>query len=299
MNKAEVTIKNKTTVIEFPGSWNELSADQVKFIASLWEEIRVAIRSYPAGIDYYRAKVIMYLAGFKYPRFQQFYSRKCRAVLAMFPTRSEVRFNGNNEEFFDQYEHLFDVLALTDFIFIDPLALTQNRFPSINSKFGKLQGPANEYAGICFKEFVFVDTLFGAYLRTRSEHALDELIAIMYRPAVKVKVTDINYKGDMRAHFNSNAIDAWKPAVQKLPTWFRQYCVMFYQSCRQKWEQDYPEVFSTAEEETYSVSDWFTIMSELPSGKFGTFTERENTSADTVLMELNRVIKKAKPNVTN
>lgn len=303
MNTLEITYRKKKRVISLPEKWNELSPRQLMWIADMWDEVRVASEIYPAGMDYYRAKALMYLAGYSHPKIQQFFSARCRAILRLFPSKNEVRFEKDSDELIERYEHIFHVMALTDFLFLRHVELTENKFPTIstrNRQFPVLYGPGNEYCGIVFKEFVFIDTLFCQWSQNKSDRLLDDIVSIMYRPKGNISITDKNYTGDNRAPFNSTAVDQWLPAVKQLPKWFKWACVLFYSGCRKKWEADYPHVFSHSEDSGDTHEGWFGIMSELPAQKFGTFNEREYTSADAILMELNRVIQKSKQNnVTN
>ena len=289
MNTINITRNGKVTDIQLTGSWNEMSKKQLLSVSGMWPDIRRCIDAFPAAIIYYRIRIMFVLASLS--RWNIF-SRKLNALMSILPGKKEVREFSDPEKFIEKYEYLALLLDTTDFIFESPVLLTKNNFPVIKAGSYVLYGPADEMMGMVQKEFIFADAVFAAWVESRDEKYLNELVAILYRPKGKVDVLTKEYTGDQRCEFNNLSYDLWKSAVAKLPMKIRQAIALFYQGCRQSWEVKYPNVFEKVEKSdiAHTHQSWYDVMRELPGEKFGTISEREYVAIDTVLSELERTI---------
>lgn len=281
------TPEGKERRLEFAEHWNELSRAQLLYIAGEWQTWRQVLTHYHDSIIYFQIKLLFVLGNIKS---WNFLSRKRNALFSILPSRREYLRNSETEEFMERYEHLPRILKLTEFIIGSPVYLTKNRFPQIRAGQFTLHGPSDELSSSVFKEFVFVDSYFIAWLNTQKVELLDEMVAMLYRPAGNVDVLSKDYLGDQRAPFNNMAYDKWLPSVKKLPLNIKTAIALFYQGCRQNFEQKYPEVFTSAEDRGGGNEGWFQVLSELPAEKFGTISEREYAPLDTVFSELRRII---------
>lgn len=287
MSHVECTYRGKKTQIDFAEGWNKLSREQLLWIAADWDEIRDTLKKYPAGIHYWRTRLLFMLAGY---RKYNMFSRKCRALMSLLPSKKEAKRNGSTPEFSDRYYYLTSLLDISNWVWTENVTLTKNLLPTVKVGGKTLHGPAYECSGMVVKEFVFVDTLYAQWLKTRDEETLNEFIACLYRPEGNVDLLSKDYTGDRRSVFNNLATDLWMPAVKKMDRATKIAITLFYQGCRVKWEKRYTHVFDASESSGGGQSGWFSVLSELPADKFGTFSEREYMPIDTVFMELERMI---------
>ncbi len=282
MNTINISDKNFTAQV--PASWNELTKKQLMYIASQWRVWQFT--THPV----LKIKLFMVLAGIG--RWNIF-NRQRRVLLALLPKRRDYK-KMSAEKYSEKYYYLPDFIRLTDFIFNAHIGLTVNKLPEIKAGKMVLHGPSDSLNSLSFQEFVYVDGFYLAYCATKDIEQLNNMIVCMYRPRnPNLDVLAKDYTGDMRAPFNSNAVDIWLPAVKKLPLEVKTAIYLFYTGCRQKMEKDYASVFSAGDETENGDGDgWYGVLSNLPSEKFGTLAERENTPVHTVFQELNIIMKK-------
>ncbi|MEM8564947.1 MAG: hypothetical protein AAGF85_00705 [Bacteroidota bacterium] len=141
-------------------------------------------------------------------------------------------------------------------------------------------GPADELSGFTGLEWILADD---AYIRYRDgeENALDELIAVLYRP-----LDPETSSHDKRETFNSNALEHRAKFLAQVDPLKKLAILRFYESCRQEWEQIYHRVFSGVESnaENYGWAEVFLAIAE--SGSLGDLEKIEQTPITTIFLKM-------------
>lgn len=174
----------------------------------------------------------------------------------------------------------------------DKICLTNQLLPV----YKKYYGPGKELENLKIKEFALTELFFIQYRNEGSTDALNELIAILYRPA-KVQYDMVkNPEGDVREGFNPHVTNYHKKIISKWPPYVKMAIALYYEGCRNNFIEQYAEVFEgdsgTGELPTYGM--WNIMRDIAEKGTYGDFDKVEEQYVDTILMEIHTQIIKAR-----
>lgn len=183
------------------------------------------------------------------------------------------------------------ILWLTDFLLGEKVELTVQLLPWVRVRWyqRKLYGPAAGLSNLRFLEFVFADSYFMAYSQSQDSQWLHKLLAVLYRPQRdRYRPSAVDYGGDRRQDFNENLVDERVPDVARLPLAVQLAILTWYRGCRHALEQEFPLVFTPANENTASDSPggWGYVLREMSGAAFGSFDETGRQYLHTVLSKM-------------
>lgn len=104
-------------------------------------------------------------------------------------------------------------------------------------------GPADDFENLRMKEFHAAEMAFYKLSEEQGIDYLNELIAILYRPAKKDYDLKRNVDGDVRICFNTNETEFFKYKIKRWPLNIKRAILMWYHGCRQQLEENYKPVF--------------------------------------------------------
>lgn len=241
-----------------PTAWNELSQVQLLEVMSC-----LFIRKYITG-EQVLLKLLKILAGMNW---WQFYRANPAEM----------------EEYF----------YLTEFLLKEKTELTKQLIP----KYEGLYGPDDDFNNLIMQELAISDSLFMQWNENKENSLLlNEFCALLYRPGKRNYDYDRNPDGDPREEFNQN-ISAWnaKHIVNKWPMSVKLAIAYWYDACRWKLVNDNDEVFGGSNTGEVSQYGLVTVMlSVAETGALGDFSRVEKHYVQTVLMQINESIRKAK-----
>lgn len=169
--------------------------------------------------------------------------------------------------------------------------LTSQLIPSFRRSLleKKLYGPTSALDNLRLKEFHACEVRYRMMI-DGNDDALDELIAVLYRPADKGYDFKRDPNGDCREPYNANTIAYRSRQIKCWPLAVKHAILMFYDGCRQQLVSDYPRVFSGTEGDADNKADFrgmlMMIRGLASDGKYGTVDEVEDLYLVTALSEI-------------
>jgi hypothetical protein len=258
-----------TIHFSIPEKWEELTKNQVLYIATFWQAWQLMLKN---NADMIKARASLFCALINQPNRQL---KKILTYLSMV----------------DYEKADLNLLDLTNFIF-EKNDLTINHFPYFKTGlFQKLYGPNSKLTNISINEFSFLLNYYNLYNKTQNEEYLDNFIACMYRPL------DSNYlsTGDKRIPFNPFLISNHANAIKKLSIPEKQALLLFFIGCLEFFAKSFPLVFErSSNENTNTNTTFLDIIIKISGGKFGNFDQTKNQNAFIVLKELNNMLADSK-----
>lgn len=193
-------------------------------------------------------------------------------------------------------EEIEEYFYLTEFLLTPKINFTKNLLPSYKFSHTEFFGPCDNLDNVRMKEFTLTEDLYLRWFDSEKKdmQALDELVAILYRPAPAHYDFKRNPEGDHREKFNQyvsafyakNYVSQWPQAVKlAIATW--------YGGCRLAIVDNNPEVFGgSGDPALYGL---VSVMLNVAEGKvFGDFEKVEDQYINLVMMHLNETIDKGK-----
>lgn len=273
-----------------PGNWNELNRDQLLKFASLngkkdieLEEIKIKMLFLFTGMKVMEKPSIT-IDG------KEYFWLKYQKDKFLVSAYSLAFITQLNLAFFKEIgENKYT---------INPL-LTRNLLTVIEVAGKKLYGPADGLSNLLLKEYVHTETFYSEYMKTQNQEALDKLIAILYRPAGKIKPGTINFQGDIREPFNDFLIDNYAKITKKLAQNVRLTIIWYYEGCKRHISALFPKVFKendgkSSNENTFM--NFMTIIDELANNQPAENERIMNVYLYTALTSLNQKIAKLPKN---
>lgn len=266
MKHLEIKISNsKSTSVELPGDWSELSKKQLLYIAYNWQAWQLMLRT-EIDMQFAKAKLFTVLITGKS-------KRELRAILQLLSKT-------------DFYEIDFNPLSLVNFVF-QRNDLTVNRLKEIRTGFfKKLYGPDDKLSNISINEFSFALNFLNQYKVKGEEKSLNLFVACLYRPTHK----DWKVTGDRRKPFVPGTISQHLKQVEKMPYEYKQAVLLFFNGCMTFYEQVFPQVFSRSEEQQGSNQTFLDVILGISGGKFGNFDQTKDQNAFLFLKEMNNLL---------
>jgi hypothetical protein len=199
-------------------------------------------------------------------------------------------------------EEISEYLYLCEPYLQEDMEFTKNLVPQFAFKDSKghvvhFYGPDDCCTNLRMSEFTYLEDLYVRWCQSKREdlNLLNDIVAILYRPAPKDYDLARNPRGDRREPYNDNVcgfnakkyIALWPPSV-KLAIAF------WYGGCRTYIVQNYPDLFEASTSDVGEFGLLSVMMSVAESGVFGYFEKVEDTYVNLVLIQLTKVVKEAK-----
>jgi hypothetical protein len=179
----------------------------------------------------------------------------------------------------------FKSLPYVDWVFED----WQNSVQAL-PLYKKMYGPKSELINLCLSEFHFTENAYSDYVSTKEIDFLNQLCAILYRPAKHGYDFKKDLEGDCRQPFNANAIAYYSTITAKWPMAVKQAILLFYDGCRSHLVKEYPEIFNAGSSSNDSDGDLFEMIRGLAGDKYGDFDKVEALPLHTALREIQCIL---------
>lgn len=191
-----------------------------------------------------------------------------------------------------------EYLYLTHFL-VNESNLTKQLLPEYKC----MCGPADDFSNITGEEFVFSeDFYFKSFVnagyneaRVIDEMALNNLVAVLYRPMKKGYDKKMNKDGDARTAFNQNvaAYHAMR-SIRRWPLEAKLAIFTWYEACRKNMIESNPDIFSggSGEAAKYGLISVMRVIAE--GGIHGTFEQVQKMYVQMWMVELNEKAEEAK-----
>lgn len=201
-------------------------------------------------------------------------------------------------------DRLFGVLYLEDVAFLlhytkflfQPLQLTKQLLPFFEFKGVKYYGPGDKLEHLAFWEWVKADTYYGNYFDTRKVRWIDELVAVLYRPARdEFNPLDPEGSGDIREVYADHVKDKRVEVVAKWPLEVKLAILLFFQGSREQIIRRRKKIFKPGkggESKVNAQSVWLQVLRKMSKGPLE-FDAVAKLPYDTVLFELEQRIDEA------
>jgi hypothetical protein len=277
--------------MHIPGNWNELNRDQLLSFASIvrdnmeLEEIKVKMLFLFTKIK------VLERDSVKIDNIDHFWLKygKKKFLVSAYSLAFIARLN--LVFFRETQESRYIVYSL----------LTRNLISVIDINGKKLHGPADGLSNILLKEYIHAETFYTEYFKTNSENALNNLIAVLYRPAGKTKPDSINFSGDLREPFNDFLTETYAQITRKITPDIKRAVLWYYEGCKRHIANLFPKVFKEGNGESSSDKNIFmqfmTIVDELANNQPAENERIMNVYLYTALNSLNQRLAKIPKNV--
>jgi hypothetical protein len=274
MNTLEIKIGAKSETILYPSSWNELTRTQLIDISKLF--------LHKKNETLFRVESVMLLIGRKTMLFKKWVNLRF--------TIASMRNSKNTEllvQLTDQLEGLnvsiYRISETLDFLFKEN-ALTKN----LIEKFKGLHGPSDLFGNVSLIEYLKADIRCKSYENTGDEKYLNELIAVMYRPAKyfwwlrKYLTSDDDPRQQYGDKFIKNSVK-----ISRWPLPLRNAIYLYFKGCMAGLMERYPNVFkednSSGEQSGYGMAG---LITALAGEKFGNPEQTASTMLHHILIYL-------------
>jgi hypothetical protein len=177
--------------------------------------------------------------------------------------------------------------SIVDFLLTEE-GLTAQLLPVING----LYGPKSEFDNLKMKEFHVAELRYMDYIREKNLDALDELVAVLYRPCKPGYDLMLDTDGDARMPFNPNELPYYRTIVAQWPHAVKIAVLQWYDNCRAYLEDLYNEAFTGGESNAGTEPDgMFGLMRSLAGERWGTFQAVEELNVHTVFKEIEATLR--------
>lgn len=187
-----------------------------------------------------------------------------------------------------QVSELSEYFYLLDFLFKEN-TLTKNLLPNHKDFFG----PADDLSNLIVSEYIFAESHYQQYKEQKSIADLNNLCAVLYRPAKANYDIETNPDGDVREAFNENLIGYYGSKISHWPTEVKLAILHFYEGCRIKLEADNPDVFGGGGD-PLKRGILSVAINVADAGTFGDFSKVERLYLQTFLIGISESMDKVK-----
>ena len=253
--------KQQSVAFQVAENWNELPISALQYIAEHWMQWK----------DISAANISLIKV-------------KCALFMRMIPgTKSSVKQIVNVLKNAPS-ESLYDLAMQASFV-IETNNLTVNPLPVIEVSGHKYYGPSNKLTNINAFEFSFAESQYLAYHQTGKIEALNNLIAILYRPQGNLE------QGETRVPFNNKLIEKYADHISKISHNQKQMILLWYIGCRNHIVESNKKVFNNENTKQAENTTWIDVIMAISGTKFGTFNETGSMEFHLILKELNHLAK--------
>lgn len=164
------------------------------------------------------------------------------------------------------------------------------------------RGPADHFNNLTGAEFIFSEDFYFSFVNSehKDDTALNELVAILYRPGKRDYNFKIDAAGDGREPYNQNI--ASYLAKHRISKWDRNVRLAifhWYQACREKMIKGNPKVFTGKKGEPAKYGLLSVMRTIAETGIHGDFEKVQKMHVKMWMMELNEKIEEAKRMTTD
>jgi len=266
--------------LEVANSWNELVANELKYIASRFHLLALKPKN-----DIEEQHKFLFRFRFVAKLFRvKFWQLHLKLKLAKM----------NKEQ----------ILLLADLAnFIEPLNkidLTKQLLPKIRLNGTWIYGPSDFLQNISLEEFAFADKAFINFMKSNQEkekeQQLTRLVSCLYRPNKLFVKKDKQFKGDERKDFNSYILNDYDVKYSKISLTHKLMILLYYWGCRNSLVVHYPNVFSSGNNGKATANDlgWVGVIFELACEKIGTIDKVAESNMHFMLTYLENELIKSK-----
>jgi hypothetical protein len=275
-----------------PGSWNELTQQQLLQLVTMYNK--------KYNLVELSVKLLLVITGLKVV-FIDKYEAKGSDI-----TSEAFEFRHGSHHFIIDIKDIIHAASKLDFLFhIEEIKgqkvyslnskLSRNLFPEIifgMPLFREIwHGPADNFTNMILSEFIHAETAFDKLLSTSDEKYLDHLIAILYRPAGKLKTKDPEFRGDIREPFNDFIIDNRASLSHMIRDDIKIAILLFYTGSRYALTKIFPEVFSgSGSADTDTFRSYMGLIETLANYDITKKEEIRNAYLYDVLLTMNQSI---------
>lgn len=187
---------------------------------------------------------------------------------------------------------LDEFIYLTDFLLEERTMLTKQLMPEYKG----LYGPDDSFGNLIMKELVLSEYYYLAWWNDKERiDLLNELCAVLYRPAKKNYDFEKNPDGDPRIEVNQNLCSFFaKSLVAHWPLTAKLAVATWYDGCRSEMQENNDEVFGGEGGEVAKYGLVSVIRRVAKEGAFGNFDDVENKMVNLVMIDINESIAEAK-----
>lgn len=186
---------------------------------------------------------------------------------------------------------------LTVFVIQQDMVFTKNHLPLYQYSHTEFYGPSDFLDNLRMKEFTLTEDLYTRWFDSEKQdtEVLNDLVAILYRPAPAKYDHQMNPDGDHREKFNQNISSHYaKTYVCQWPMDVKLAIATWYGGCRLHIVKNNPDVFEggSGDPARYGL---VSVMLNIAEGHvFGDFEKVEDQYVNLVMMQLNESVDKAK-----
>lgn len=262
----EIILKydGKSETIAVASKWDELTEDQLLYVAKYWEAWRLLMQNNESLL---KVKALLFL---ELMTENTVFNRKKRIDL--------IAQLGSEQQ--------YQLTQLTNFVF-ESNGLLKCPIKCISSAFKKLYPPNDRLANLKGGEFMFADDFFVKYIDKGKVEDLDLLIACLYRP--------LQWRSKNRIAFDKDLIEKSLPTINKLSYAQKQLIVLWYRACRKIIVAENAEVFSNENQSSAKNKGWLSVILAMSGDKFGTFEQTALTDLHLIFEELKDLKERVKP----
>jgi len=256
---------SKTTQLNFPNSWNELTPAQLLYIADYWQAWQWLVKENLPLLKV-RAQLLLALSGLT--------------------KRKDVKALCDQLSFIDESTEE-NILDVTNFVF-EKNTLTKNLFPKLRGKFfTSWVGPRDRLADLSIYEFSFAFDCYLKYSKTNDEKQLNNLVAILYREGTSRD--EFLKSGNTKVPFILNLVEQRAKQITKLDDKYKQAVYLFFSGCLDALATQYPLIFKSSGSNNTNATFIDTIIG-MSGDKFGSFDETKEQNIYIVFKELTELI---------
>lgn len=251
---------------EFPENWNELTQ---KRLLELVET--------------------MYLKGYKA-------EQMLLQLIKVLAQLSKYQFLKAKPEELEEYFYLLVPYLQEDIEFTRQL-VPQFSYQPKGSDPITFYGPDDECTNLRMGEFTFLEDLYVRWCDSKREdlNLLNDIVAILYRPALPGYDLARNEAGDRREPFNDNVSGFYaRKYIANWPTSVKLAIAFWYGGCRVRIVQNYPDLFNSEGGDAGRYGLLSVMLNVAEGGVFGPFKEVEHQYVNLVLIQLTEIVEKAK-----
>ena len=214
-----------------PSQWNELTKQQLLFVSQL------------------------FLAKFTIIEF------RCRALFNFLRLNAKLKRRIHPEDTYYLCETL-------DFL-TKEVTLTKNLFPFFRQCLRKYYGTADAMLNCTFGEFTRANSLLDAFVRTKDQQYLDEIVAVLYRSRkwfwfIRRHFTD---NQDPRKRFTTRTLKKRSLRFAKLDPQVKYAVYLFFSGVLNALPGMYPFVYQQKDGASSDENSWATLIISLADGK--------------------------------
>lgn len=232
-----VTFNNDRYTI--PSKWNELSTKQLVAVAKImlseseWDIIKVRLILYFLGMRVIRHKTVVV------DGIENFYIKHgFRRVYLI--SAYDIDMLGNTLNFLTEKPDKEGKRLLRPTVKKQP-------FPVLKLRFRKYIGYKNALTDMLFGEFIFAETYYYRYLKTKDEAWLNRLLAVLYR----------RVKNGKRQEFSEENIEQNAAIIAKLPPYVKLAMRFFYDGSKEQLAEEFPSILGSGGSASGKAKDPF------------------------------------------